>query len=159
MRQTVEALDVKRFVLLLFHRLGGKVMIKGSCLCSAIQFSLSSPPTMMATCHCSRCRKAGASTFVFVERAMFQWIAGEDFVERHEPPAPYRYVRSFCRRCGSALGEIGSDAASFPLAANLLDDDAGVRPRFHEFVAEKPAWYEICDDAKQFALHPVKGND
>lgn len=131
-------------------------MIRGSCCCGAIRFELSAPPTMMATCHCSRCRKAGASSFVFVESATFRWIAGEALVERYAPSAPYRYVRSFCRVCGSALGEIGSDAASFPVAANLLDDDPGVRPRFHEFVAEKPPWYDICDDARQFAGHPVK---
>lgn len=134
-------------------------MIGGSCCCGAIRFELTAPPTMMAVCHCTRCRKVGASAFVFVEAAAFRWIAGEDFVQRHEPVAPYKYVRSFCRACGSALGEIGSEAASFPVAANLLDDEIGLRPRFHEFVAEKPEWYEICDGAKQFALHPVKGTD
>lgn len=134
-------------------------MIGGSCCCGGIEFSLTAPPTMMGVCHCSRCRKVGASTFVFVEAANFRWIAGEDLVQRHEPEPPYKYARSFCRVCGSALGEIGSAAASFPVAANLLDDDPDVRVRFHEFVAEKPAWYEICDGAKKFALHPVKASD
>ena len=131
-------------------------MIRGSCCCGAIRFELSAPPAMMAVCHCTRCRKLGASTFVFVERETFRWIAGESDVQRLEPPAPYEYVRSFCRHCGSALGEIGSAAKSFSVAADLLDDDPGVRPRFHEFVAEKPGWYDICDGAKQFAGHPVK---
>lgn len=131
-------------------------MISGSCCCGGIRFALETPPSMMGVCHCSRCRKAGASAFVFVKAADFRWIAGQDLVQRHAPGAPYKYVRSFCRACGSALGEIGSDADSFPVAANLLDDDPGVRPRFHEFVAEKPAWYDICDSAKQFDGHPVK---
>ena len=39
-------------------------------------------------------------------------------------------------------------------AAQALDDDPQVRNRFHEFVAAKPPWYEICDGAKQFAEHP-----
>lgn len=134
-------------------------MIRGSCCCGGIAFALKAPPKMMGVCHCSRCRKAGASAFVFVDRADFEWISGADLVQQMQPSAPYKYVRSFCRVCGSALGEIGSGAASFPVAANLLDDDPGVRPRFHEFVAEKPAWYEICDDAKQFAGHPVKATD
>jgi len=30
-----------------------------------------------------------------------------------------------------------------------------IRNRFHKFVAEKPDWYAICDDARQFAAHPV----
>lgn len=132
-------------------------MIRGSCCCGAVRFALSAQPTMMATCHCSRCRKVGASIFVFARQETFRLMQGEEFVQRYEPESGYAYVRSFCRKCGTALGEIGSEAESFPIPANCLDDDPGVRNRFHEFVAEKPAWYAICDDAKQFAGHPQKG--
>ena len=131
-------------------------MIGGSCCCGAIRFTLTAPPSMLAICHCSRCRKAGASAFVFVDKADFHWVAGHELVQRFVPAPPYKLIRSFCRVCGSGLGEIGSDDQSFPVAANLLDDDFGLRPRFHEFVDEKPAWYEICDDAKQFPRHPVR---
>jgi hypothetical protein len=34
---------------------------------------------MMATCHCSRCRKLGASAFVFIRRETFRWIAADVF--------------------------------------------------------------------------------
>ena len=112
---------------------------------------------MMATCHCSRCRKLGASTFVFVKSGDLQWISGRESVQRYEPEPPYQYARCFCGICGTSLGEILSDAGTFPVAANALDNDPGVRNRFHEFVAEKPGWYEICDDAKQFDRHPEKG--
>ena len=131
-------------------------MIAGSCCCGAIRFELAATPTMMATCHCSRCRKVGASTFVFVDRATFRWIGGQDMVARYEPDPPHKFARCFCRRCGTALGELDSPEPSFPIPANCLDDDPGVRNRFHEFVAEKPAWYEICDGAKQFPAHPVR---
>ena len=105
---------------------------------------------MMAACHCSRCRKLGAGTFVFVRRETFRWLAGDELVARYVPDAPYKYVRAFCSRCGTALGEAAADADSFPIAADTLDADPGVRIRFHEFVAEKPAWASIGDDAKQF---------
>lgn len=130
--------------------------MRGSCCCGTIMFELSGEPSMMATCHCSRCRKVGASVFVFVKREQLRWIAGRDAVVDYHPPAPHRYTRSFCGTCGTALGEITSSNDSFPIAANLLDDDPGVRNRFHEFVTEKPVWYAICDDAKQFADHPVR---
>ena len=126
----------------------------GSCCCGAVRFALTEAPTMMGTCHCTRCRKVGASTFVFVRKEHLRWIAGREHVQRFEPVPPYKYARCFCRICGTALGEIDSDGDSFPIAANTLDDDPGVRNRFHEFVAEKPGWYEICDDAKQFEGHP-----
>lgn len=131
-------------------------MILGSCCCESIRFELSSAPTMMATCHCSRCRKVGASTFVFVNRAALRWLEGREFVSRYEPEPPYRYERCFCRKCGTSLGEIESTEETFPIAAHCLDGDLAVRNKFHEFVAEKPAWYEICDGAKQFEHHPVK---
>lgn len=116
---------------------------------------------MMATCHCTRCRKVGAATFVFVDRDAFTLVAGEGDIAFYRPESGYRYSRSFCARCGTSLGEIGEaiegDGGSFPVPANCFDDPLDLNVRFHEFVAEKPAWLAICDDAKQFAHHPVKG--
>jgi hypothetical protein len=132
------------------------MMFKASCCCGAIQFELLAEPTMMGTCHCSRCRKVGASTFVFVKRDSLRWLRGKEFVTRFEPESPYRYARCFCSKCGTALGEIDSEAESLPIAANCLDDDPIIRNKFHEFVAEKPAWYDICDSAPQFEAHPVR---
>ena len=131
-------------------------MISGSCCCGAIRFELTAAPSMMATCHCSRCRKLGMSTFVFAKKDAFRWIEGRDPVARYEPVPPFRYVRCFCSRCGTSLGEILSEEQSFPINANCLDDDPVVRNRFHEFVSAKPAWYEICDTAPQFPKHPVR---
>ena len=131
-------------------------MIRGSCCCGAVKFELLAEPMMMGTCHCSRCRKVGASTFVIVKRDDFHWVGGRESVARLEPVAPFKYVRCFCRHCGTALGEPESQQDTFPIAANCLDDDPIVRNRFHEFVSEKPAWYDICDGARQFAEHPVR---
>jgi len=133
-------------------------MIAGSCCCGGISFELSEPPTMMAACHCSRCRKVGASTFVFVRADTFRWVRGQDMVQRYEAASPYKYDRCFCSRCGTALGEPGG-GESFPINANCLDDDPQVRVHFHEFVTEKPAWYDICDSAVQFDGHPVKSEE
>ena len=129
-------------------------MLKGSCYCGAIEFALDSPPTMMGTCHCSRCRKAGASMIVFVKKEDLKWIEGREHVQLFQPKAPYKYGRCFCRICGTSLGEILSESDSFPIAANALDSELDVKNSLHEFVDEKPSWYEICDDAKQSKGHP-----
>lgn len=129
-------------------------MIKGGCNCGAIRFELTAAPKMMGTCHCSRCRKAGAGTFVIVARDSLRWIQGREDVASYLPEPPFKYARCFCRRCGTGLGEIASEADSFPIAAHCLDDDPQVRNRFHEWVSAKPAWYEICDGAKQFPENP-----
>jgi len=129
-------------------------MIRGSCCCGAIKIELLSEPSMMGTCHCTRCRKVGASTFVFVKKEDLKWIHGRDHVQLFEPTASYKYSRCFCKTCGTSLGEILSEEGRFPIAANVFDTELGVSNGFHEFVAEKPEWYEICDDARQFAGHP-----
>ena len=130
-------------------------MIKGSCCCGAVAFELKAQPSLMGTCHCSRCRKAGASTIVFVKREDLVWIKGREHVALYQPEAPYKYGRCFCKICGSSLGEILSEEDSFPIAANALDDAIGLKNQFHEFVGEKPDWYEICDGAEQSEGSPA----
>lgn len=132
-------------------------MITGSCCCGTVKFELLAEPTTMGTCHCSRCRKAGASTIVFVKKKDLRWIEGRDQVASYVPDSPYKYRRCFCKVCGTSLGEILSEDDSFPIAANAIDSDLAARNSFHEFVNEKPSWYEICDDAKRFEGHPTEG--
>lgn len=129
-------------------------MIEGSCCCGAVRFALKSEPSMMGTCHCSRCRKLGASTFVFIKRDSLVWHEGREHVATYAPQSPYKYARCFCSKCGTSLGEILSEDESFPIAANVLDDPISVRNAFHEFVAEKPDWYRLCDDAPRYDGHP-----
>ncbi len=84
---------------------------------------------MMGTCHCTRCRKSGSSTFVFVKRDAFEVLSGAESITT-------------------------SSSDSFPVAANCFDDELELTNLFHEFVKEKPKWYGICDEAKQFMEHP-----
>lgn len=129
-------------------------MIQGSCCCQAVKFELLAKPSLMGTCHCSRCRKVGASSIVFIKRKDLKWVEGKQHVALYQPPTPYKYGRCFCKICGTSLGEILSEEDSFPIAANTLDTEFEIKNQFHEFVSEKPSWYEIGDDAKQFADHP-----
>ena len=109
---------------------------------------------MMGTCHCSRCRKVGASTIVFVKKEDLTWVQGKEQVAIYQPEPPHKYGRCFCKVCGTSLGEILSQEDSFPISANALDTEIALKVQFHEFVSEKPVWYEICDDAPQSKGHP-----
>ena len=91
---------------------------------------------------------------MLVARESLSWIAGREAVASYLPEPPFKYARCFCRQCGTGLGEIASDAETFPIAAHCLDDDPQVRNRFHEWVSVKPAWYEICDEARRFPENP-----
>jgi hypothetical protein len=130
-------------------------MINGSCCCGAVEFELQKPPSMIGTCHCSRCRKVGASVIAFVNKEDLRWIKGREEVQLFAPVTPYIYGRCFCKICGSSLGEILSDEESFPIAANTLNGDLDLKNQSHEFVGEKPSWYGICDDAPQNEGHPT----
>ena len=131
-------------------------MLHGSCDCGAVKFALDGMPKMMGTCHCARCRKVGAAVFVIVEAKDFRWLEGSEFVTRYEPEGAL-HSRAFCARCGSSLGEAGGTGETYAIAANAFDDDPGVRNRFHEFVADKPEWLPIGDEAKQFPGAPSAG--
>lgn len=82
-----------------------------------------------------------------VEKEELTWTRGLDQVALFKPEAPYKYGRCCCEICGTSLGESLSKEDSFPIAANALDTALSLRTQFHEFVAEKPARYEVCDDA------------
>jgi len=129
-------------------------MINGSCCCGAVKFTLLEKPNMMGTCHCSRCRKVGASTIIFVEADTFKLTKGLEFITTYKAIPPYKYDRCFCSVCGTALGEILSTESSFPISANCLDDKIDLENSGHEFVSEKPAWLHIGDSAKQNQGHP-----
>jgi len=92
---------------------------------------------------------------VFVKKENLKWVRGREHVQLYQPAAPYKYGRCFCKICGTSLGEILSQEDSFPIAANAIDNGLILKNAFHEFVGEKPSWYEICDDAKQSRGHPT----
>ncbi|MBB1387737.1 GFA family protein [Pseudoalteromonas sp. SG45-5] len=131
-------------------------MIKGSCCCGAVKFELTEKPSMMGMCHCTRCRKIGASAIAFVKSESFQVTEGLDKITTYKAVEPYKYDRCFCSVCGSALGEVLSESDSFPITANCLDEDVGLENKFHEFISEKPNWLKIGDTAKQFDEHPFE---
>lgn len=126
-------------------------MIRGSCLCGAVRFEIDGTPRSISYCHCSRCRKAeGVFAAVLIGQAAdFRLVQGEADIARLEPDAPFTHRRAFCRRCGSALGEMQSGGI-YVVAASALDDDPGIRPTAHLNVAAKPAWYDIPDGLKMF---------
>ena len=134
--------------------------LRGSCLCGAVAFEVTGAPLWMAHCHCDRCRKVAGpfGTTVTVRAEHFRWVRGESDVVRYTPPAPRNLIRRFCRHCGRYLGEPDSREDGFPIAASAFDDDPVVRGILHEYVAEKPSWVEICDEAEQYdGAPPIEG--
>ncbi len=141
--------------------------IRGSCLCGGVAYEITGPLLGPANCHCAMCRKQHGAAFrsrARVKATDFHWLQGEDLVTFYESsPGTHR---GFCRVCGSPVvnrvetnsvsggfNPAGEDAM---LGVQLggLDDDPGVSPGVHVFVADKAPWFTITDDLPQFAQFP-----
>ena len=131
-------------------------MLKGSCLCNAIQYEIDGElgPTMI--CHCSKCRKANGSAYAInaaVKTEQFRFIKGQELVSEFESsPGVFR---SFCKQCGSPLlSRRPSQPDIVRLRIGTLDTPVDVKPLAHIFVGSKASWDEIHDDIPQYDERP-----
>lgn len=131
-------------------------MLKGSCLCNAIQYEIEGElgPTMM--CHCSKCRKANGSAYAInaaVKTDQFHFVTGQELVSEFESsPGVFR---SFCKQCGSPLlSRRPSQPDIVRLRIGTLDTPVDVKPLAHIFVGSKASWDEIHDDIPQYDERP-----
>ena len=125
--------------------------VRGGCLCGAVAYETPRPiGGAIVLCHCSRCRRARAAAHnanLFVELERFRWLRGADRVDHFKVPDAERFTQAFCRDCGSKVPNVRNRAV---IPAGSLDDDPGVRPALHIFVASKAPWFEIADDLPRY---------
>ena len=117
-------------------------MLKGSCLCGDVRFTVTGAPFDPAACHCSQCRKMSGHVWAAaVVRADGIEIEGE--VRWFE--ASQRARRGFCPRCGSFLfwQEYGSENMDFALGA--VDGPTGMHLGRHIFIESKGDYYDIAE--------------
>jgi len=130
-------------------------LIRGVCLCGAVEYQFTAPFTMMMHCHCSMCRKhhgAVFATFVAAPYSAFRWVRGEDAIAKYE--SSEHGVRMYCRQCGSVAPTLMPEAGLAIAPAGNLDGDPGIRPAGHMFVGSKAGWYTITDSLPQHAAMP-----
>lgn len=131
-------------------------MLTGNCLCGGVKFRIDGPLSQALNCHCSMCRKAQGSavrTRARVAAANFRFTAGEDLVTYFES-SPGNH-RGFCRVCGSPIHtkfDAHPDVLGLPLG--VLNEDPGIKPKFHVFVGSKAAWHDITDNLPQYDTLP-----
>lgn len=126
-------------------------MLRGSCLCGAVRYEIGGAPRLMYHCHCETCRKANGAaraTNMLVATAEFTVVAGREQLTAYESSPGKR--RWFCGRCASPLySHADATADVLSVRCGTLDDDPGLRPAAHFFVASKAPWSEIADDLPQ----------
>lgn len=122
-------------------------MHTGHCLCGAVRLEIAGDFLHAYYCHCSRCRRASASSFAtnaFVRAVDLRVAQGEEALGVYESTP--RVFRHFCTRCGSQLfnrNEYVPQIRSVRLG--VIDGDPGIRPSCHIFVGSKAPWIEIAD--------------
>lgn len=122
---------------------------RGSCLCGAVAFVLEAPAATARHCHCGRCRRQRSATHatnVLTRADGVRVTRGADRLASYKLPEARYFMHVFCAECGSSLPRIDRerDLAVIPIGA--FDDDPGIRPREHIFVASRAAWFPLPDD-------------
>ncbi len=131
-------------------------MTTGTCLCGEVKFEIEGDITDASLCHCSICRKATGSAFGAygeVQSDKIMWTQGKD--QLNEFRATEVLIKYFCEKCGSTLA---SHHQSWPeciyISLGCLDEHPKVELKYHQFVASKASWENICDEIKQYTEWP-----
>lgn len=117
--------------------------MKGSCLCGAIEYEVSTLDMPIIFCHCNSCRKAHAAPFVptaGVVRENFRWLKGEEKLSSFES-SPGK-VRHFCSVCGTHLVAERPNQPHIILRVATLDEDPGARPEARIWTSHDVEWLE-----------------
>lgn len=121
--------------------------MKGSCLCSAIEYEVDQLDMPIGHCHCRICRKAHAAAFVStagVMRKHFRWLKGQEKLTGFESsPGKIRY---FCSVCGSHLVAERPVQSHVILRVATLDEDPGIQPAVHIWCSHDVSWLQDGDD-------------
>ncbi len=129
--------------------MGTEATLTGGCLCGAVRFELSPPPTQAGYCHCTRCqRRTGTSSSVqvFADEGSIAFLQGEELVRGWCPPDG-GMEKCFCHECGAHLFSRDPESKALKsVRMSAFDGDPGVRPSFRQFVAYAAPWEPIPDD-------------
>lgn len=125
-------------------------MIEGGCQCGKVRFRYHGEIDEISLCHCKQCQKAQGSAFVAACPVDTDRIEVEGAESIREYPSSPGKVRAFCQHCGSPLYSAHRDKPGvWRLRIGTLDH--AVRPdrRYHKYVEDRAAWYDIADGLDQ----------
>jgi hypothetical protein len=126
----------------------------GGCQCGAVRYEANGEPLVVALCHCSKCRRAGAAPAI-------AWAMYRDERVRvtGAPPATYSSSpgaqRAFCSRCGT---QISFTADFIPglidLTVGSFDRPEDLPPSLHYWESKRLPWVRFADELPRFPEFP-----
>jgi len=131
-------------------------ILRGHCLCKAVQYVVSEEPLWCAHCHCGDCRRhtgSAVATFVGVDKDGLKLTAGE-FGRIESSAGVYR---SFCSRCGTPMAyETDELPGEIHLYLGTLERPDEISPTLEVFCRERLPWLQLAVDGPSFEGLPVQ---
>lgn len=127
--------------------------LSGSCLCGAVNYTVTGEERRFYHCHCQRCRKAsgtGHASNLFV-RGQLEWNSGEALVRTFKLPAAERFSNTFCSSCGGRVPRFVEQFGVVFIPAGSLDDEPRLQPQARIFMGSRAAWSCAGDDLPEFS--------
>ena len=138
---------------------GPEGVVRGSCLCGLVQFHVTKPFKVAHNCYCTRCRRACAAAHAsngFTDFDGVVFIKGKDQLKTYKLPEAQFFTQVFCEICGSKIPRLDPDRNLAVIPLGSLDDDPGIRPMDHIYVAYKCEWHKITDDLPAYEEGPSR---
>ncbi len=121
-------------------------MLKGSCNCGGVRFTVDGDGGNVTACHCGQCRKQSGNYWASGSAPVSSFdIAGEVNWYEASPIAK----RGFCATCGSFLFWKAHDEDEMSFSLGAIDGPTGLRLQKHIFTRFKGDWYDIPDGVPQ----------
>ncbi len=129
-------------------------MVKGSCLCGAIGYSIEGEVDDVVVCHCGQCQKTSgyqvAATRVAESKVtisdpehLLTWFRSSDIAQR-----------GFCGRCGSQLFWKRDWHEKISIHAGSIDGETGLKVKAHIYTDDAGDYYALPED---IPCHPAGG--
>jgi len=135
-----------------------KQTLTGSCLCGALQYTVTGEPDRFMHCHCSRCRKAsgtGHASNLFVKDAAITWTGDTSKIKFFKLPEAQRFTRTFCADCGGQLPRLIAEMNMAFIPAGTLDVEPNIAPQARIFCGSKTSWSCSGDAIPHFEGYPA----
>ncbi|HEX2854110.1 MAG TPA: GFA family protein [Opitutaceae bacterium] len=131
---------------------------RGSCVCGAVRYELSTEPIALFCCHCTECQTASGASFVLALKMPYGGVSviqgeAKPFF-RPEADGQTRDVFR-CPKCLAALWSERLDSKEhITVYAGTLDDSSRLKPVAHIWTRDAQPWIELPKEALQFPENP-----
>ncbi|KFD17868.1 GFA family protein [Tatumella ptyseos] len=133
-------------------------MVKGSCLCGAIRFTLQQVPEKFYRCHCSLCRKqtgVGHNLATLIPATEFAWEDGQQRIATWQKTTGYR--NDFCASCGSTVPNALRDVPYIWVPIGLIEEDLALECLGDYCTEDAMSW--DCHRSRHSTPGPVRSLD